>query len=112
MQFIFDDGSAENGWAINPGYSAWIGNEFPIASTYQGVLQSFDVWFGFGSGGGGPLTIDVFDATQTVVGTSDSFMTPREDWITVTLQRHPVLRHVLRHGALGYAWRRNELLRY
>ena len=104
MQFIFDDGSAENGWAINPGYTSWIGNEFPIASTYEGVLQSFDVWFGFGSGSSEQLTIDVFDGTQTVVGTSDAFITPSEDWLTVHCNDIPFLRHVLRHGEMGYAW--------
>ncbi len=45
MHFIFDDGINENGWCINPGYVAWIGNEFPVASSMQGVLQSFDLYF-------------------------------------------------------------------
>jgi hypothetical protein len=89
MQFIYDDGTAENGWGINPGYQSWIGNEFPLASTYNGVIQSFDVWFGFGSANSMVMTIDVFDATQTVVGTSETFTTPTEDWLTVNCNDIP-----------------------
>ena len=89
MQFMWDDGTAENGWAINPGYVAWIGNEFPIAATYDGVIQSFDVWFGFGAGNSQTLTIDVLDGTQTIVGTSDAFTTPSEDWLTVNCNDIP-----------------------
>ena len=47
VQYIFDDGTFENGWGINPGYLAWLGTEFPLASTVEGVIQSVDVWFGF-----------------------------------------------------------------
>jgi len=89
MQFIYDDGTAESGWAINPGYQSWIGNEFPLASTINGVIQSFDVWFGFDPSNSMQLTIDVFDATQTVVGTSDAFTTPAEDWATVNCSDIP-----------------------
>jgi hypothetical protein len=89
MQFIFDDGSAENGWAINPGYSQWIGNEFPIAATYQGVIQSFDVFFYYTPPGPDMMTIDIFDATQTVVGTSDPFAQPDNTWATVLVNDVP-----------------------
>jgi hypothetical protein len=89
MQFIFDDGTAENGWAINPGWTSWIGNEFPIASTYQGVIQSFDVFFYYTAPGPDMLTIDIFDATQTVVGTSDPFNTPDNTWATVLVNDVP-----------------------
>ena len=89
IDFIFDDGSAENGWAINPGYLAWLGNEFPIAPTYEGVLQSFDVWFGFNPSTSMQLTLDVYDGAQNLVGSSDAFTAPYEDWLTVNVNDIP-----------------------
>jgi hypothetical protein len=83
MSFIFDDGTAESGWAINPGFLAWLGNEFPIASTYSGVIQSFDVYFYYIPPTGEVLTIDLFDGTQTLVGSSDPFTTPDAVWLNV-----------------------------
>ena len=81
MTYILDDGSAENGWAINPGYDAWLGNEFPV--TESGVLQSFDLWWQTGSGGSESMTIDIFDGSQTLVGTSDPFVPVPESWMTI-----------------------------
>jgi hypothetical protein len=90
MNFIFDDGTAENGWGINPGYLAWIGNEFPIAATIQGVLQSFDIYFmANGSAGSDQPTIDVYDGTQTLVGSTAPFTPPTDDWLTVTANDIP-----------------------
>ena len=89
MQFIFDDGTAENGWAINPGYLAWLGNEFPISSTLDGVLQSIDVWFGFGAASSAQFVIDIFDAGHTLVGSSDPFTGPTEDWMTIQVNDIP-----------------------
>jgi hypothetical protein len=88
MQFIFDDGTAENGWAINPGYLAWIGNEFPIDPSFSGVIQSVDVWFGWGYGVPG-LTIDIFDGARNLVGSSDPFTTPSENWTNIPLDNIP-----------------------
>jgi hypothetical protein len=85
MQFIFDDGTWENGWRINPGFVVSLGNEFPIASTLIGVLQSFDLYF-VDNGTGSPLdlSIDVYDGTQTLVGSTDMFTAaPYDEWITV-----------------------------
>lgn len=84
MQFIFDDGSAEYGWAINPGFTAWLGNEFPISPGTNGVLQSFDLWFGNNPGHGNEqLTIDVFDMAHNLVGSSPPFTPPDDNWINV-----------------------------
>jgi len=33
--FIYDDGTMENGLAINPGFSDWLGNYYPIAAYCQ-----------------------------------------------------------------------------
>jgi hypothetical protein len=66
-----------------------MGNEFPIAATYEGVIQSFDVWFGFAASNSEIISIDVFDGTQTLVGSSDPFTTPYEDWLTVNCNDIP-----------------------
>ncbi|PKP23360.1 MAG: hypothetical protein CVU06_08660, partial [Bacteroidetes bacterium HGW-Bacteroidetes-22] len=88
VDYILDDGSFENGWAINPGYSSWIGNEF--ATTDAGVLTSVDIYFMANSAAGSDqLTIDIFDENQVVVGTSDPFSPADDDFVTVTLNNIP-----------------------
>jgi hypothetical protein len=88
MQYIFDDGTIENGWAINPGYNVWLGNEFPV--TDAGVLQSFDLYF-MNNSAAGPyqMTIDIFDANQQLVGSSDLFVPQPDAWITVPINDVP-----------------------
>jgi len=88
MQYIFDDGTIENGWAINPGYNVWMGNEFPV--TDAGVLQSFDLYF-MNNAAAGPyqMTIDIFDANQQLVGSSDVFVPQPDAWITVAVNDVP-----------------------
>jgi len=81
LEYILDDNSAENGWAINSGYDAWLGNEFSVSES--GVLQSFKIWWQTGSGGSESLTIDIFDASHTLIGTSDPFIPVPEYWMTV-----------------------------
>jgi len=84
MTYVLDDNSAENGWAINPGYDAWLGNEFPVSES--GVLQSFDLyWQANPSGGSESMTIDIYDASQTLVGTSDAFVPTPDNWQTVSV---------------------------
>jgi hypothetical protein len=90
MHFIFDDGTAENGWSINPGYLAWIGTEFPISATYQGVLQSFDMYYMANAAAGAyQPTLDVFDGTQTLVGSSAPFTPSTDDWMTINVNDIP-----------------------
>lgn len=89
MEFIFDDGSAENGWRINAGYLAWLGNEFPIDPSFQGVIQQVDMWWGFLAGGAPSLVVDFFNGSQVLVGTSDSFDTPSDDWVSVAVPDVP-----------------------
>jgi hypothetical protein len=52
------------------------------------VIQSVDVWFGWAAGAPG-LTVDIFDGSQTLVGSSDPFTTPSEDWLEVPLNDVP-----------------------
>ncbi|MBK7174597.1 MAG: carboxypeptidase regulatory-like domain-containing protein [Bacteroidales bacterium] len=84
MTYVIDDNSAENGWAINPGYDSWLGNEFAVSES--GVLQSFDLyWQANPAGGTESMTIDIFDASQTLVGTSDAFVPTPDNWQTVAV---------------------------
>ena len=90
MDFIFDDGTGENGWAINPGYVAWLGNEFPIAATMSGVIQQFSVYFqANGSAGSDQLTIEVFDGSQASVGMTDPFTVPTDAWLDIPVNDIP-----------------------
>ena len=90
MDFIFDDGTAENGWAISAGYVGWLGNEFPIAATMSGVLQQFSVYFEANTAAGtDQLTIEVFDGTQTSVGMTDPFTPPTDAWLDIAVNDIP-----------------------
>ena len=91
MDFIFDDGVWENGFVFYGGFEGWFGNQFPIASTLAGVLQVFHLYF-IDNGTGSPqqLTIDVFDGSQTLVGSSDPFTcAPIDTWIDVPVADIP-----------------------
>jgi hypothetical protein len=84
VDYIFDDGTAENGWAINPGYDAWMGNQFPV--TDAGTLISFDVYFmANASASVTQGTIDIFDGGYNLIGTSDAFSIPSDGWATVNV---------------------------
>ena len=88
--FIFDDGSMENGWGINPGYNSWIGNEFPISSTTQGVIQMVKYMFWTNtSAGNDQLTIDFFDASHTLLGTTNPFTPPDDVWDSIAVNDIP-----------------------
>ncbi|NVO21063.1 MAG: carboxypeptidase regulatory-like domain-containing protein [Bacteroidetes bacterium] len=88
VTYVIDDNSAENGWAINPGYESWLGNEFAV--TDAGVLQSLDVyWQANASAGTESLSFDIFDASNTLIGSSDAFATVQDNWQTVALPDVP-----------------------
>ncbi|MEI7980302.1 MAG: hypothetical protein WCI71_01525, partial [Bacteroidota bacterium] len=82
--FIFDDGSPENGWGINPGYNAWIGNEFPVSPTTQGVIKKAKFYFWNNPAHGtDQLTIDFFDASHTLIGSTSPFTVPNDAWDSI-----------------------------
>jgi hypothetical protein len=88
MTFKVDDGTAENGWAINPASEAWLGNEFAVTET--GVLQSLDLyWMANASAGNDLITADIFDASQTIVGSTEPFAPVDDAWQTVALPDVP-----------------------
>ncbi len=86
--YILDDGTSENGWAINPGYTSWLGNLFEV--TDQGEIVSFNIYGqANASAGSETVTIEIFDASQNLVGASDPFEIPADDWTTVAVPDVP-----------------------
>jgi hypothetical protein len=74
---IFDDGSMENGWSISPGYTAWLGNFFPVTDSLSGTLQSFEMeWYNNTCVPLEVFQIDVFSQTGTLLGSSQTFQLP------------------------------------
>jgi hypothetical protein len=86
MSYILDDNTAEGGVYLNGAGEAWLGNEF--ASTDAGVLQSASVYM-TSSGGSAIYSFDVFDESQTLVGSSATFVPTFDDWTTVALPDVP-----------------------
>ncbi|MDR0206783.1 MAG: DUF2436 domain-containing protein [Bacteroidales bacterium] len=87
--YILDDGSSENGWRINPSADASLGNQFTV--NEEGYLTSIDV-FGddFPSGGlARTVTIDIYDESRQLVGTSAPFSIPLGAWVNVPLDDIP-----------------------
>ncbi|MEI6433813.1 MAG: T9SS type A sorting domain-containing protein [Bacteroidota bacterium] len=87
---VFDDGTADNGWGINPGYNAWIGNEFPLAATTQGVIKAVKFYFWNNpSHGTDQLTVDFFDAAHTLLGSTNAFTVPNDAWDSIAVSDIP-----------------------
>jgi hypothetical protein len=90
LDFIYDDGSAENGLGSGPGAIWWIGNRFPISPDLNGYLTSFDIWFWYNPDRGNEkLTLDVFDENQNYVGSSEPFSVPDNAWVNVNVAHIP-----------------------
>ncbi len=88
--FIYDDGACEDGWSINPGFISWLGNLFPVTSGTTGVLKSFDVYFLIKSGGSvQQLSIDVFNSSYQLIGSSATFDAVQGSWISVSTSDIP-----------------------
>ncbi len=81
MSYILDDNSAENGVYFTAAGEGWLGNEFPV--TDAGLLQSASVFMD--ANGSATYSIDIFDASQTLVGSSATFVPTFGDWTTVAL---------------------------
>jgi len=91
MVYIFDDGTWENGWRGLSGALDWYGNEFPVASTANGVIQKVSVYFvDNGSGSLQTLSIDIFSETHVLLGSSAPFSAgPVDTWIDVPMADIP-----------------------
>ncbi len=81
MTYILDDNTIESG--VYDGVEGWIGNEFAV--TDAGVLQSASVYVFVHAGASATYSIDVFDGTKTLVGSSADFTPTYSDWTTVAL---------------------------
>jgi len=81
MEYILDDNSAENGVYFTAAGEGWLGNEFPV--TDAGVLQSASVFME--ANGSATYSFDIFDASQTLVGSSATFVPTFGDWTSVAL---------------------------
>jgi hypothetical protein len=89
IEYVWDDGSYENGWTINPGYEVWMGNQFPVAGNF-GEIILFKIWFYTNAGGqANELTVDVFDADGELLGTSDPFACTPETWNIIAAPNIP-----------------------
>jgi len=89
MNFVFDDGTAESGVTDN-GEIAWLGTEFPISPMYDGVLTQFKMyWMANATGAPFTMQVDVYSAAHVLLGTSNTFTPPADDWITVTAPNIP-----------------------
>ena len=82
--FIYDDSTAETGWGINPGFTDWIGNYFPLSQATSGILKSFDVYFiNNVNGSEQKLSINVFNNTYQLIGSTSTFDASAGHWISV-----------------------------
>ena len=90
-QFIFDDGTWENGWTMNAGQLGWFGNDFPIAAATTGVIQKVSVYFvDNGTGSVQPLSIDFYSPAHVLLGSSATFSAgPVNTWIDVPINDVP-----------------------
>ena len=90
-QFIFDDGTWENGWTMNAGQTGWFGNEFPVASSVTGMIQKITLYLvDNGTGSVQPLSVDLYDASHVLIGSSATFSGgPVNTWIDVPFANVP-----------------------
>jgi hypothetical protein len=90
INLIYDDGSPENGYIVETHTIGWIGNEFPVSPVTQGVLKSFEMYFWYNPAhGNDSLTIDIFDATHNLIGSSLPFIPTNDGWMTVSVADIP-----------------------
>ena len=88
VDYVLDDGLYENSWAVDPGNDVWFGNLFPVMDT--GEIVRFEV-YGEENAVAGDMNvwIDVFDSDMSYVGSSNSFVIPPDEWITVPAPHIP-----------------------
>jgi hypothetical protein len=89
--YILDDGSAEAGFRINADTDASFGNIY--TNDDSGVITSVDI-FGYydDSGMGGDtrwVTMDIYDENRELIGSSEPFILPENEWINVELPYLP-----------------------
>ncbi|MCX6249535.1 MAG: T9SS type A sorting domain-containing protein [Bacteroidetes bacterium] len=90
IEFIYDDGHAEEGAAGWSGSDCSFGNKFELSPGNTGFLVSFSAWFfkNPNQTGDDMLTVDVYDSTRVLIGSSEWFK-PDTGWITVQASNIP-----------------------
>ncbi|MFA6950638.1 MAG: GEVED domain-containing protein, partial [Lentimicrobiaceae bacterium] len=85
--YTLDDDTYEGGYGYGAGNTGGIGNLFE--NTDEGYLTSVDAYFYGGNSMTMPLTIKVFDATQTLIGTSAPVTITDAGWYTFNFDNIP-----------------------
>jgi hypothetical protein len=81
-QYMYDDGTAENGYTNNTAGTYQLGNFYPIGAGTSGVIKSIDLYFSF-NGNSSPQSciIYFYKADQTtIIGQSPSFIQSGASW--------------------------------
>jgi len=83
--YIWDDGTGEDGYAINAGWDFLLGNKFDVGE--EGYINSIDI-FGMHNPlidifGNRTVTVDIYDEQQNFVGKSDPFYLASDDWSNI-----------------------------
>jgi hypothetical protein len=86
--YVLDDGTAENGFSINPNAEFWLGNKFVVGEI--GELTSVDI-FGVNNSDytGRLVTVDIYNEQRELVGSSAPFTFLNNNWINVPLNHIP-----------------------
>ena len=86
--YILDDNSFEQAVRILANSEASLGNQFNV--NEDGFLLSIDVYgVNVTDNTNRPVTIDIYDGQRELIGTSESFVIPGNNWINVPLNNIP-----------------------
>jgi len=90
-QYVYDNGTADNGYSYGVGGLVQIGNYFPISATAAGVIKSLDMYFSSNASSSAQSCVVYFyKADQTTIfGQSPAFINtgavwPAGTWVNVT----------------------------
>jgi len=88
-QYIFDDGTIEEGYRFIPNSEGWTGGIFDVNEI--GEITGVEVfgWDAWGDDTGIPVTIDIFDADRNYVGTSAPFVMLDRQWVYASVPNLP-----------------------
>lgn len=89
--FILDDESMEYGYRAPAGSLKWLGNKFIVGSQQYGCVHEIILYFSSIYGGSPQwLTVDLFDSTRSLIGSSSPFLVVNPDfWIVVPMNDIP-----------------------
>lgn len=87
--YILDDGTAEGMVSFDPpGYGS-LGNKFDI-NDESGIITSVDLYgVTREEAGDRKVTIDIFNESKDIIGSSEPFLIPANDWINISLPNIP-----------------------